>query len=148
MILGMNGAAGDIGGGGGQASPQHGSEIDAALRDLNRCVDRIHALIPRLNAVIEHRQVSAPRRRMIPRVIYGGGPSAFASTGSSSNAGTRHGDHPPTARQVPAARMGSSGQLLVAADLALAGYSRDQIGARLSARRDPDAASAIDEAFE
>lgn len=149
MILGMNGSAGDGGHRDDQGRPGRGREIDAALRDLNQCVDRVHALIPRVNAMIERRQVRGPRGAMNSCVIYGGGPSAFARKRSSSSQGARPPDR-PTARQdsVGQSRMASSGQLLVAADLALAGYSRDQIGAHLRARRGPAAASAVDDAFE
>jgi hypothetical protein len=54
--------------------------------------------------------------------------------------------HVPGPREAGEAR--SSRLLVVAADLAFAGYTREQIGARLSALGDPDAAIAIDDAFE
>jgi hypothetical protein len=107
-------------------------EIEAALRDLNACVERIHALIPRVNAMIDRRTGSA-RPQARARVVYGGGPSAFAHR-------RRSGEVVPPPREVR--------PLIVAADLALGGYSKEQIRARVRELDQPGAAEALDEAFE
>jgi hypothetical protein len=107
-------------------------EIEAAIRDLNACVQRIHALIPRVNAVID-RRTAQPRPKPRARVVYGGGPSAFAPRHQSVEA-----------RSEPRAVR----PLIVAADLALAGYSKEQIRARVRRLEDPGAAEALNEAFD
>ena len=107
-------------------------DIEVAVMDLNACVERIHALIPRVNAVIDQRTRSA-RARARPRVLYGGGTSAFAPGGRPAAEGS-----PPRALR----------PLVVAADLALAGYSREQIRAHLRAWDERSAAEALDEAFD
>jgi hypothetical protein len=90
-------------------------EIDAAIRDLNACIARIHALIPRVNAMIDRRTDPA-RSEVRARVLYGGGPSAFAAPRRSEEVIPRSGQVRP---------------LIVATDLALAGYSIEQIRARV-----------------
>ena len=107
-------------------------EFDAALRDLNACIARIHALIPRVNALIE-RRTNSLRPQTRARVVYGGGPSAFAARRQAAEV-------VPSSRRVR--------PLILAADLALAGYSKEQIRARVRAFDDPAAARALDEAFE
>jgi hypothetical protein len=138
-------------------NPEHRAsrsrEVDAALRDLNVCVERIRALIPRVHAVIDRRVETTPRRRST-RIIYAGGPSAFTRRVSEppleppldppALSAIRDGE-PRAPRPL---RPLSSRQLVVAADLALAGYSKEEIGSRLRALGDPEAARAIDEAFE
>jgi hypothetical protein len=90
-------------------------EIDAAIRDLNACIERIHALIPRVNAMID-RRTDAARSEARARVLYGGGPSAFASRRRSEEV-------------IPRSRQARP--LIVATDLALAGYSIEQIRTRV-----------------
>jgi hypothetical protein len=107
-------------------------EIDDALRDLNECIARIHDLIPRVNAVIERRTQSV-RPQTRARVVYGGGPSAFAPQRQAPSASPRPGEVRP---------------LIVAADLALAGYSEEQIRARLREFDQSGGAEALGEAFE
>ena len=107
-------------------------EIDDALRDLNACIERIHALIPRVNAMIERRTGSA-RPQARAKVMYGGGPSAFAPRRRSEEAVPRPRDVRP---------------LVVAADLALAGYSKEQIRARVREFDQSEAGDGLEEAFE
>jgi len=116
----------------GEGQNNRRREIEVALIDLNACIERIHALIPRVNAVIEQRTQSV-RPRVRPRVLYGGGTSAFASPHRPADVGSR-----PRALR----------PLVVAADLALAGYSREQIRAHLRAWDERSAAEALDEAFD
>lgn len=52
-------------------------QLDAAIRDLNLYVDRIRELSHRVHAVIDQ-PTAAPPSRPWPRIICGGGPSAFA----------------------------------------------------------------------
>jgi hypothetical protein len=107
-------------------------EFDAALRDLNACVERIHALIPRLNAMID-RRTTQPRPQPRARLVYGGGPSAFAPRSQPE-------------RSVPQSH--EVRPLIVATDLALAGYSKEQVRARVRAFGQLGADQALDEAFE
>ena len=109
-------------------------EIEAAIRDLNVCVQRIHALIPRVNAMID-RRTAQPRPKPGARVVYGGGPSAFVPRHQPAQ--------PVTSSQPRAVR-----PLIVAADLALAGYSKEQIRERVRQFDDPRAVEALNEAFE
>lgn len=164
--------------------PTRSSEVAAALRELNNCVDRIQALLPRVHAVIDRRVEPPTRRRPMTRIIFAGGPSVFGRR--ESRLPQRTPSHrpptpnppferlvgapvaePPTPETSPRHRppvslspppstgpvtrnSGPHGrrfsrQLVVAADLALAGYSKEQITARLEALGDR---GAIDEAFE
>jgi hypothetical protein len=108
------------------------AEFDAALQDLNACIARIHALIPRVNAMID-RRTSTVRPRHRARVVYGGGPSAFAARGRSKEA-------------VPRSRQ--ERLLVVATDLALAGYSIEQIRARVQDFDRLSVEKALEEIFE
>jgi hypothetical protein len=133
----------------GAGSSPRDPGVDAALKDLRTCVDRIQALIPRVHAVIDRRVGATARLPPRPRIIYGGGMSAFAHGESSAG----QDDRMPATLTLPEAPAehrgpGLSRQLLVAADLALGGYSREQIGVRLRAWDERDAVLAIDEAFE
>jgi hypothetical protein len=107
-------------------------EFDAALRDLNACIERIHALIPRVNAMIE-RRTNSLRSQPRARVLYGGGPSAFAA-GQQSDAAV------PRARQLR--------PQIVATDLALAGYSIEQIRERVQDFDRLAVNKALEETFE
>lgn len=107
-------------------------EIEAALRDVNACIERIHALIPRVNAMIDRRTNSA-RSEARARVLYGGGPSAFAARRRSEG---------------EVARSGQVRPLIVATDLALAGYSIEQIRARVQDFDRLAVDNAIEETFE
>jgi hypothetical protein len=111
---------------------QRPPEFEAVLKDLNACVQRIHMLIPRVHAVIDQR-VAAVRPHARPRVVNFGGPSVFRFQGPSA----------PERKDADA-----SHSLIVAADLALAGYSSDQISARLQASGDPAAALALKDLYE
>ncbi len=122
-----------------------GLEVAAALSDLRLCVERIQTLLPRVNAMIDRRAgVAVTVLRGRPRVIYGGGPSAFAPRGRRAGR-EAHPGRPVLARSVTPR---SSRHILVATDLALAGYSRDEIGARLREWPGPGATHALDETFE
>ena len=107
-------------------------EIDAALLDLNACIERIHALIPRVNAMIDRRTNTA-RPQPRARVLYGGGPSAFAARRRAEEA-------VPRSLQVQ--------PLIIAADLALAGYSIEQIRARVEDFDRRAVNKALEETFE
>jgi hypothetical protein len=107
-------------------------EIDAAIRDLNACIERIHALIPRVNAMIDRRTDSS-RSEPRARVLYGGGPSAFAARRRSAEAA-------PRGREVR--------PLILATDLALAGYSIEQIRARVQDFDRLAVTNALEETFE
>jgi hypothetical protein len=118
-------------------------EFDAAIRDLNACIERIHFLIPRVNAMIERRTNSArsearPRvgygagQTATPRVVYGGGPTAFAPRHSSERVATGSSNRP----------------LIVATDLALAGYSIEQIRTRVQDFDRLAVSNALEETFE
>jgi hypothetical protein len=107
-------------------------EFEAALQDLNACIARIHALIPRVNAMIERRTNSA-RSQPRTRVLYGGGPSAFAAQPRSEAVA-------PRPRQLR--------PLIVATDLALAGYSIEQIRERVQDFDRLAVNKALEETFE
>lgn len=79
---------------------------------------------------------SSEPKREPPRIIFGGGPSALVRVGHEPQSG-------PTKT-----RRRSASDLFVAAELALAGHSRDEIVAHLRARRGPAAGRVIAEAFE
>jgi hypothetical protein len=119
-----------ISAGAGQANRRR--EIENAVEDLNALVRRIQALIPRVNEVID-RRTEATRRRRHARVVHGGGSSAFAGPSQSINSQPRR--HATRA-------------LIVAVDLALAGYSREQIEVRLRERGGAAAAQGLEEVFE
>jgi hypothetical protein len=102
-----------------------------------------------VHAVIDRRVAVTARLSAKPRIIYGGGLSAFVHNESSPGEDART-PAPLILAEGPAEHLGPglSRQLLVAADLALAGYSREQIDARLRAWDERDAVLAIDAAFE
>lgn len=52
-------------------------QLDATIRDLNLYLDRIRELTDRVHTVIDQRTATPPTRPW-PRIICGGGPSAFA----------------------------------------------------------------------
>lgn len=106
-------------------------EIDAAIRDLDLCIKRIHALIPRVDAAIDRRTTSA-RPKARPRVVYGGGPSAFTPR--------------PAERLIRPS--GVVSPLIVATDLALAGCSIEQIRTRVQDFDRLAVDKALEEMFE
>jgi hypothetical protein len=112
--------------------PERRRELEAVLRDLDACIARIHVLIPRVHAVID-RRTEAVRPQARPRVVNFGGPSAFRVPG------------PPAPKQH---NVRGSQPLIVAADLALAGYSRDQIRGRLQSWDDQAASLALENLYE
>jgi hypothetical protein len=150
-----------IGGESRRPGGEHGgraAEINAALEDVSACIARIHALIPRVYDVIE-RRTETPRPPSRPRILYGGGPSAFTPRRPAGPELRDEATAPRTdaeLHQERAARPigpelrqeGAAHPLILAADLALAGYSRDQIGERLRALGEAEAARTLGEAFE
>jgi hypothetical protein len=127
------------------------AKVEAALRNLSECVDRIQALIPELQTAIDRRaDMAPPRRGKAARIVYGGGASAFASSertpADHASAHAASPDDLPTGSTRHGRRSGRD--VFLAAELAFAGYSRDDIGAHLRARRGPGAEPTVADAFD
>jgi hypothetical protein len=133
--------------------------FDAALERLRECAARIQALVPELHAAIERRAGGRPRRReQSIYIIKGRGPSVFAPQAPPPEAAkpgrvdrSEQIQAPQTAAEdetLPAVGGGSPSELFMAAELAFAGRSREEIREHLRAQRGPGASVVIADAFE
>lgn len=127
-----------------KASREH-AKLEAALGSLSECVTRIQALIQEMQASLDPPGGEAVRghgRRM--HIVHGGGPSAFAPR--ERKAGDARA---PAETNVASTRvLPPAPDVVIATELSLAGYSRQEIEAHLRTLRGPGADVAIADAAD
>lgn len=121
--------------------------LHAAVEALTACVDRIHELIERVNEMQEDGLRPIPDRSRRTRITYGGGPSTLAPREAHEAEATVPDPVPAEAarrevrtagtltREKPNHKPQTEGRaLLIAAEMAHQGYSREEIAQRLRER--------------